>query len=62
LKRIAKGAGFDEHVEAARPRARGGIKLSAIFLLGVGGVARSRRACAARRGSPRRWTRASYRS
>src|SRR6185436_15932225 len=41
LKRIAKGAGFDEHVEAARRAREAGIKLSAIFLLGVGGVARS---------------------
>ncbi len=42
LKRIAKGATFADHVRAAE-RARGaGIDLSAIFLLGVGGTARSR--------------------
>jgi radical SAM superfamily enzyme YgiQ (UPF0313 family) len=41
LKRIAKGAGFDEHVEAARRAREAGIKLSAIFLLGAGGVERS---------------------
>jgi radical SAM superfamily enzyme YgiQ (UPF0313 family) len=42
MKRIAKGAGFDEHVEAARRAHAAGIKLSAIFLLGAGGVERSR--------------------
>ena len=41
MKRIAKGAGFDEHVAAARRAHDAGIKLSAIFLLGAGGVARS---------------------
>lgn len=41
LKRIAKGAGFDDHVEAARRAKEAGIKLSAIFLLGAGGVERS---------------------
>src|SRR5690606_3088271 len=41
LERIAKGAGFDEHVEAAQKARRAGIELSAIFLLGVGGVERS---------------------
>jgi radical SAM superfamily enzyme YgiQ (UPF0313 family) len=42
FRRIAKGAGFAEHALAAR-RARGaGMKLSAIFLLGAGGTARSR--------------------
>lgn len=41
LKRIAKGAGFDDHVEAARRARDAGIKLSAIFLLGAGGVERS---------------------
>lgn len=41
-QRIAKGAGFAEHALAAR-RARGaGMKVSAIFLLGAGGVERSR--------------------
>lgn len=41
FKRIAKGAGFDQHVEAARRARAAGLKLSAIFLLGAGGVARS---------------------
>lgn len=41
LKRIAKGAGFDDHVGAARQADAAGIKLSAIFLLGAGGVERS---------------------
>jgi len=41
LRRIAKGAGFDEHVEAARRARDAGIRLSAIFLLGAGGVERS---------------------
>jgi radical SAM superfamily enzyme YgiQ (UPF0313 family) len=41
MKRIAKGAGFDDHVEAARRAREAGIKLSAIFLLGAGGVDRS---------------------
>jgi len=41
LKRIAKGAGFDDHVEAARRAHEAGIKLSAIFLLGAGGIDRS---------------------
>lgn len=41
LKRIAKGAGFDDHVEAARQTREAGIKLSAIFLLGAGGCERS---------------------
>jgi radical SAM superfamily enzyme YgiQ (UPF0313 family) len=41
LKRIAKGAGFDDHVEAARRAHEAGSKLSAIFLLGAGGVERS---------------------
>ncbi len=42
FRRIAKGAGFDEHVEAARRAREAGIALSAIFLLGAGGVERSR--------------------
>lgn len=41
LRRIAKGAGFDEHAEAARRAAEAGIDLSAIFLLGAGGLERS---------------------
>jgi radical SAM superfamily enzyme YgiQ (UPF0313 family) len=41
LKRIAKGASFADHVEAARRAREAGIKLSAIFLLGAGGVERS---------------------
>lgn len=40
MKRIAKGAGFAEHAEAAAKAHRAGIKLSTIFLLGVGGVER----------------------
>ncbi|MAE77144.1 MAG: radical SAM protein [Planctomycetes bacterium] len=42
LKRIAKGASFDEHVQAAEHARAAGIRLSTIFLLGVGGVERSR--------------------
>ncbi len=41
LRRIAKGAGFDDHVEAARRAREAGIALSAIFLLGVAGTERS---------------------
>jgi radical SAM superfamily enzyme YgiQ (UPF0313 family) len=41
LKRIAKGASFADHVEAAAKTHAAGIKLSAIFLLGAGGVERS---------------------
>jgi len=41
LKRIAKGAGFAEHVEAARQAHEAGMRLSAIFLLGAGGTERS---------------------
>jgi radical SAM superfamily enzyme YgiQ (UPF0313 family) len=41
LQRIAKGAGFDEHVAAARLAHEAGMRLSAIFLLGAGGVGRS---------------------
>lgn len=42
FKRIAKGAGFGAHAEAAQRAHAAGIKLSAIFLLGVAGVERSR--------------------
>lgn len=41
LKRIAKGADFAAHVEAARRAREAGMKLSTIFLLGIGGVERS---------------------
>jgi len=41
FKRIAKGAGFEEHVEAAKRAHAAGMKLSAIFLLGAGGTERS---------------------
>ncbi len=42
LKRIAKGATFQDHVDAARRAREAGMKLSAIFLLGAGGVDRPR--------------------
>ena len=42
LKRIAKGADFKDHVEAARRAHEAGMKLSTIFLLGAGGTERSR--------------------
>jgi radical SAM superfamily enzyme YgiQ (UPF0313 family) len=41
LKRIAKGQSYDEHVTAAEKAKRASMALSAIFLLGAGGVARS---------------------
>jgi radical SAM superfamily enzyme YgiQ (UPF0313 family) len=41
LKKIAKGATAADHVEAARRAHEAGIKLSAIFLLGAGGIERS---------------------
>lgn len=42
FKRIAKGAGFDEHLLAAQKARAAGIALSAIFLLGAGGTDRTR--------------------
>lgn len=41
LRRIAKGADFDDHVEAAGRARAAGMALSTIFLLGVGGTERS---------------------
>ena len=41
LKRIAKGANFADHVEAARRARAAGMKLSVIFLLGVAGIEQS---------------------
>jgi len=41
LKKIAKGASFEDHVVAARRAHEAGMELSVIGLLGVGGVARS---------------------
>lgn len=41
LKRIAKGADFADHVEAARKAHGAGMKQSVIFLLGAGGKERS---------------------
>lgn len=42
LRKIAKGADAEEHVEAARRAHAAGMKLSVIFLLGAGGTERSR--------------------
>ncbi len=42
LKRIAKGATFDDHARAAAKAREADMDLSAIFLLGAGGKARSR--------------------
>jgi radical SAM superfamily enzyme YgiQ (UPF0313 family) len=42
FRRIGKGAGFAEHALAARRAHAAGMKISAMFLLGVGGVDRSR--------------------
>ena len=41
-RRIAKGAGFAEHAVAARRAHAAGMRLSAMFLLGAGGIDRSR--------------------
>jgi radical SAM superfamily enzyme YgiQ (UPF0313 family) len=41
LQRIAKGADFAGHVDAARKAREAGMEISAIFLLGAGGVERS---------------------
>ena len=41
LKRIVKGASFEDHTEAARRAHAAGMKLSTIMLLGAGGVERS---------------------
>jgi len=41
LKRIAKGATFEDHVQAAERARAADIKLSVIFLLGAGGTERS---------------------
>ncbi|MEZ6185171.1 MAG: radical SAM protein [Planctomycetota bacterium] len=41
LKRLVKGASFEQHVEAAQKAKAAGMKLSAIFLLGAGGTERS---------------------
>ncbi len=41
LRRLAKGAGYDDHVEAARRAREAGMTQSLIFLLGAGGVERS---------------------
>jgi radical SAM superfamily enzyme YgiQ (UPF0313 family) len=41
LKRIVKGASFEDHVQAARKAHAAGMQLSAIALLGAGGVERS---------------------
>jgi radical SAM superfamily enzyme YgiQ (UPF0313 family) len=42
LKRLVKGASFEDHVVAARKAHDAGLEISAIFLLGAGGVERSR--------------------
>lgn len=41
LKRIAKGATFEEHAQASRRAHDAGMQVSAIFLLGAGGTERS---------------------
>jgi radical SAM superfamily enzyme YgiQ (UPF0313 family) len=41
LKRIVKGASFDDHVQAARKAHAAGMQISVITLLGIAGVERS---------------------
>jgi len=41
LKGIAKGSSFSDHVQAAQRAHDAGMKISAIFLLGAGGIERS---------------------
>lgn len=41
FKRIAKGQGYDEHVEAAAMARAAGMRQSVIFLLGAAGIERS---------------------
>ena len=41
LKRIVKGASYGDHVQAARKAHAAGMQVSAIALLGAGGVERS---------------------
>lgn len=47
LKRIAKGATFQEHVEAAQKARLAEIEMSVIVLLGVGGIRRTKEHAAA---------------
>lgn len=42
LRRLVKGASFEDHAEAARRAHQAGMKLSVIMLLGAGGVERTR--------------------
>lgn len=42
LRRVVKGATFEDHAEAARKAHAAGMKLSVIMLLGAGGVDRSK--------------------
>ena len=41
FKRIAKGQGYEEHVEAAKSAKAAGMRQSVIFLLGAAGIERS---------------------
>lgn len=47
LKRIVKGATYDDHVQAAKRAHNAGMKISVIMLLGAGGVQRSEEHAAA---------------